>query len=261
MTSDRIATLPPSRGAGVRSLGVQPCGQQRIKIYLMPGTDEGAAREAVRIATGQGVVSALTLGYAIVSAGDTGPYVLLGLWVGENGATLLERCFIAEREAHCPWVLSLDEALVRGFEAAAFSASPDGEAYLSRWFADAIPERLKRSAIDGFAAAWSRVDIDGLMHHMAEEPAYHTSGGTRFEGTAAVRRGLTGMCQPSPASFSTPEAGEAPPVHFFDDKSLSYWTLPLPGLDGTSVMVRGVDVITYDPAGRILLKDAYRKMV
>jgi hypothetical protein len=28
----------------------------------------------------------------------------------------------------------------------------------------------------------------------------------------------------------------------------------------STVMVRGVDVITYDPAGRILLKDAYRKM-
>jgi hypothetical protein len=116
-----------------------------------------------------------------------------------------------------------------------------------------------QATIAQFSDAWARCDIDKLMALMSDAPLYRTSGGLTFEGREAVRQGFARMCQPA---TSPPPANSAPPpgkIVFFDNKCLSYWTLTLPTQDGQSRLVEGIDVISFDPDGRIRTKDAYRK--
>ena len=96
---------------------------------------------------------------------------------------------------------------------------------------------------------------------MGENPSCRTSGGACYEGREAVRTGLAGMCLPAtPDGLPPPPPLQQQGPYFFADRSLSYWTLLLPGTDGALIPVRGIDVITYDEAGRFLPKDAYRKL-
>jgi hypothetical protein len=122
-----------------------------------------------------------------------------------------------------------------------------------------VPGSLMQATIAQFSDAWARCDIDKLMTLMSDAPLYRTSSGLTFEGREAVRQGFSRMCQPAK---SPPPANSAPPPGkfvFFDDKCLSYWTLTLPAPDGQSRLVEGIDVISFDPDGRIRIKDAYRK--
>ena len=118
-----------------------------------------------------------------------------------------------------------------------------------------------RSAMEAtlsqFSAAWSRGDIDGLMALMADDPTYRTSGGATFRGRHEVREGFARICRPSEPGTDPP-----PPAvpHFFENKCLAFWTLRLPATGGGHATVDGVDVITFDGEGRILVKDAYRKL-
>jgi hypothetical protein len=122
-----------------------------------------------------------------------------------------------------------------------------------------VPRSLMQSTIAQFSDAWARCDIDKLMSLMSDTPLYKTSSGLTFDGREAVRHGFSRMCQPVK---STPPANSALPpaeIVFFDDKCLSYWTLTLPTPGGESRVVEGIDVVSFDPDGRIRIKDAYRK--
>lgn len=117
-----------------------------------------------------------------------------------------------------------------------------------------VPKVLIQATMTRFAKAWACVDVDGLMSLMSDVPVYRTSGGLIFEGREAVRQGFVRMCQP--ANAPPPPAGI---FQFFEDKCLSYWTLSLPVDGGATRTVDGIDVISFDPDGRIRIKDAYRK--
>ncbi|HLY57540.1 MAG TPA: nuclear transport factor 2 family protein [Stellaceae bacterium] len=116
---------------------------------------------------------------------------------------------------------------------------------------------VMEATLSRFSAAWGRGDIDGLMALMADDPTYRTSSGLTFRGRQEVREGFARICRPSdPATDPPPPA--AP--HFFDNKCLSFFTLLLPAVGGGLAMVEGVDIITFDGDGRIVAKDAYRKL-
>jgi hypothetical protein len=120
-----------------------------------------------------------------------------------------------------------------------------------------VPEALMRSTVKKFSLAWARGDVDGLMALMSDAPLYKTSSGSTFEGRAAVREGFLKICRPAESS---PSPASPPSLFFFADKCLSYWSLKLPSLDGEPRWVDGIDVISFDPDGRIRIKDAYRKL-
>jgi hypothetical protein len=114
-----------------------------------------------------------------------------------------------------------------------------------------------RSTIERFSQAWGRGDVDALMTLMSEAPLYRTSSGSTFEGREAVREGFRKICQPADPAASPPPP---PRLYFFDDKCLSYWSLKLPAPGGDPRWVDGIDVISFDPDGKIRIKDAYRKL-
>lgn len=120
-----------------------------------------------------------------------------------------------------------------------------------------VPEALKRSTIEKFSQAWARGDVDGLMALMSDAPLYKTSSGSTFDGREAVRQGFLQICRPAEPTASPPPP---PRLFFFDDKCLSYWSLKLSSQDGESRLIDGIDVISFDPDGRIRIKDAYRKL-
>ena len=125
----------------------------------------------------------------------------------------------------------------------------------------AVPKSLMQSTIARFSDAWARCDLDQLMSLVSDDPLYRTSGGLSFRGRDEVREGFARMCQPATSPAPDTPASTPPPgrFFFFDDKCLSYWTLTLPGAGGESRIVEGIDVISFDPSGRIRIKDAYRK--
>jgi SnoaL-like domain len=120
-----------------------------------------------------------------------------------------------------------------------------------------VPEALMRSTVERFSLAWARGDVDGLMTLMSDAPLYKTSSGSTFEGREAVREGFLKICRPAEPTASPPPP---PSLCFFDDKCLSYWSLKLLSADGEPRWIDGIDVISFDPDGRIRIKDAYRKL-
>ncbi len=121
---------------------------------------------------------------------------------------------------------------------------------------EAFHEMMRRT-MESFTAAWARGDIDGLMGLFGDNPIYRTSSGAAFEGSVALREGLSKMCL-SPQG-DTPSPAAPTRMHFFDRSCLTYWTLKLANGDTQSV-VDGVDVITFDNQARLIVKDAYRKL-
>lgn len=120
------------------------------------------------------------------------------------------------------------------------------------------PETLRR-----FSEAWAKGDVDTLMSLMTDDPIYRSSAGPgpggEYRGREEVRAAFTRMLSGAPAPGATPPPPPAGEVAFFDDRALSYWTLPGRAPDGSPATIRGVDVITFDAEGRIAIKDAYRK--
>ena len=122
---------------------------------------------------------------------------------------------------------------------------------------EALHDEMRRT-MDRFSAAWRRGDIDGLMALFGDDPIYRTSSGIAFEGRISLREGLIAMCHPLPAD-DQPPANQAE-TYFFGRSCLTYWTLKLANGE-TQAVVDGVDVITFDGQARIILKDAYRKLL
>ena len=80
--------------------------------------------------------------------------------------------------------------------------------------------------------------------------------GTDYHGRDAVRAGFMAVIEAEAANpGSTPPPGE---VIVLGERAMSMWSYPITRADGTTVIVEGVDLWTFE-AGRIKIKDAYRK--
>ena len=108
--------------------------------------------------------------------------------------------------------------------------------------------------LKAFADAWNRHDIDALMASMAEDCAFVTSSGTRFEGPEAVRGAFAGVME------AFPDAHWGSDTHFVSgDRGVSEWLFTgTDAEDGTRVEERGCDIFTFQD-GKIVLKDTYLK--
>lgn len=262
----RIVTVKKSEAAN----GVHVFGAHKVKLYLVAGA-QSATHDDLREAVGRVVCASwpddACVGYAIVVATTDGADVFCGGWQPGDETRFID-CEERVGFSNAPLkeVRSL-VAAIRAFEIDAFLSVIAGaadwreaeSAYVSKWFAEhevLPPREVMRDTFARFSQAWSQGDIDGLMECMAAQPVYSSSGGTRHVGREAVREAFTAICKPSDPSVEA----SPPEAHFFGNRSLSYWTLPLPAPDGRPSEVSGVDIVTYDGAGRIMRKDAYRKL-
>ncbi|CAG1016486.1 taurine dehydrogenase small subunit [Burkholderiaceae bacterium] len=113
-------------------------------------------------------------------------------------------------------------------------------------------------ALQAFADAWNRHDIDALMSFMSDDCLFEASGGpeicgTRYAGREAVRAGFAEVW----ATF--PDAHWADARHFVHgDRGVSEWTFTGTRADGTRVEVHGCDLFSFRD-GKIALKNSYRK--
>lgn len=113
-------------------------------------------------------------------------------------------------------------------------------------------------ALQAFADAWNRHDIDALMSFMCDDGVFEASAGTeacgtRYTGRDAVRAGFEEVW----ATF--PDAHWANARHFIHgNRGVSEWTFTGTRADGTRVEVHGCDLFTFRD-GRIALKNSYRK--
>jgi len=108
--------------------------------------------------------------------------------------------------------------------------------------------------------AFNRHDLDAIMTYFHEDAVLETphgpdSWGTRFEGKAAVRDGLSGRFK------------GIPDVHYgedrhcvCDDRGLSEWLLTGTMTSGERIAVRGCDLFEFRD-GLIIRKDSYWKNV
>ena len=113
-----------------------------------------------------------------------------------------------------------------------------------------------RQVLDGF----NRHDLDAIMSHFADECVFEAPRGPdpwgrRFAGKDEVRRGLA-------ARFEG-----IPDVHYGDDghfacgtRGASEWTLTGTTVEGERIEVRGCDLWTFGPGGKIVRKDSFWKI-
>jgi steroid delta-isomerase-like uncharacterized protein len=120
-----------------------------------------------------------------------------------------------------------------------------------------IPE-VTAEALQAFADAWNRHDVEALMSFMTDDCVFESSagpdiGGTRSEGREAVR-----------AAFAevwgiVPDAHWGNARHFVcGNRGVSEWTFTGTRRDGSYVEVHGCDLFTFRD-GKIAVKNSYRK--
>jgi ketosteroid isomerase-like protein len=113
-----------------------------------------------------------------------------------------------------------------------------------------------RAILDGFNAH----DLDAIMRHFAEDCSFDSPRGPepcgrRFEGIEEVRRGLA-------ARFETiPDVRYESHGDLVDgDRGVSEWTIRGTTTDGQAIEVRGCDIWTFAPDGRVTVKSSFWKM-
>ena len=112
----------------------------------------------------------------------------------------------------------------------------------------------------GLADAFNSRDIDRVMSFFHPDcsldmPRGSEPHGTRFVGTADVRRGLELRFE------TTPDVHYADVEHFVDgDTGMSKWLLTGTKPDGQRIKVRGCDFYTFLD-GKVARKDSYWKIV
>jgi len=111
-----------------------------------------------------------------------------------------------------------------------------------------------------FSEAWAKGDVDTLMRLMPDAPTYRASVGPApgavYRGRDEVRAAFGRLLAGPPPTDLPPPSGE--PV-FFGNRALVFWKLRGRAPDGSSAIVEGVDVMTFDENGLIAIKDSYRK--
>ena len=113
-----------------------------------------------------------------------------------------------------------------------------------------------RTILEGFNAH----DLDAIMSHFAEgcifeSPRGPDRWGRRFEGIDEVRRGFA-------ARFETiPDVRYESHGDFVDgNRAVSEWTISGTTTDGVTIEVRGCDIWTFAPDGRIAVKNSFWKI-
>ncbi len=113
-----------------------------------------------------------------------------------------------------------------------------------------------RAILDGFNAH----DLDAIMRHFAEDCVFESPRGPepwggRFEGIQEVRRGLA-------ARFATiPDVRYEGHGDFVDgNRGVSEWTIRGTTVDGEAIEVRGCDIWTFAPDGRVTVKNSFWKI-
>jgi len=118
--------------------------------------------------------------------------------------------------------------------------------------------QVTTDALQAFADAWNRHDIDALMSFMTEDCVFDASTGpevcgTRYAGRESVRAGFAEVW----ATFPDAHWGNA--RHFVCwDRGVSEWIFTGTRADGTRVEANGCDVFTFRN-GKIAVKNSYRK--
>ena len=124
-----------------------------------------------------------------------------------------------------------------------------------------MDEREQRIAtlaaiLDGFNAH----DLDAILSHFADDCVFESPRGPephgrRFEGIDEVRRGLAARFEGIP-DVSYESHGD-----FADgDRGVSEWTIRGTTTTGETIEVRGCDVWTFAPDGRIAVKNSFWKL-
>ena len=115
---------------------------------------------------------------------------------------------------------------------------------------------MLRQVLDGF----NNHDLDTIMAHFAEDCVFESPRGPdrwgrRFAEKDQVRRGLAARFQ------------GIPDVHYGDDdhfacgtRGVSEWTISGTTVGGERVDVRGCDLWTFGPEGKIVRKDSFWKI-
>ncbi len=108
--------------------------------------------------------------------------------------------------------------------------------------------------------AFNRHDLDAIVSHFSDDCVFESPRGpdrwgSRFVGIAEVRRGLAQRFE------------RIPDVHYSDDdhfvcgkRGVSEWTISGTTVDGARIEVRGCDLWTFGPDGKITRKDSYWKI-
>ncbi|MBA2346670.1 MAG: nuclear transport factor 2 family protein [Solirubrobacterales bacterium] len=113
-----------------------------------------------------------------------------------------------------------------------------------------------RAIFEGFNAH----DLDAILSHFAtdcvlELPRGPEPWGRRFEGIDEVRRGLAARFE------GIPDVRYESHGDFADgNRGVSEWTISGTTTDGERVEVRGCDIWTFTPGGRIAVKNSFWKI-
>lgn len=123
-----------------------------------------------------------------------------------------------------------------------------------------MPSERHLEVLQQVCDAFNRHDLDTIMSFFADDCVLETPRGpdrwgSRFVGTDEVRRGLA-------ARFDgMPDVRYDDGDHFAcGDRGVSEWTIRGTTLDGELIDVRGCDIWTFDPDGRIRRKDSFWKI-
>jgi steroid delta-isomerase-like uncharacterized protein len=108
--------------------------------------------------------------------------------------------------------------------------------------------------------AFNRHDLDAIMSHFADDCVFESprgpdAWGRRFVGKSEVRSGLAARFE------GIPDVQYSDDDHFVSgDRGVSEWTLTGTTVDGERIEVRGCDLWTFGPDGRLTRKDSFWKL-
>jgi ketosteroid isomerase-like protein len=118
--------------------------------------------------------------------------------------------------------------------------------------------KAKWDLLEGFAQAFNRHDLDGVMSRMTDDCVFLTAAGPepeghRIEGQAAVRASF------AKAIADMPDVQWNNPVHTIDgDQAMTEWRFTCTNPDGSKKDVEGLDVFRLKD-GKIWTKSTFRK--
>ena len=113
-----------------------------------------------------------------------------------------------------------------------------------------------RAVLDGFNAH----DLEAILSHFADDCVFESPRGPdpwgrRFEGMDEVRRGLAQRFE-TIRDVTYESLGDFVDGH----RGVSEWTISGTTIDGDLVEVRGCDIWTFAPDGRIAVKNSFWKI-
>ena len=109
--------------------------------------------------------------------------------------------------------------------------------------------------------AFNRHDLEAIVEYFDEDCVFEAPRGpkpwgNRFEGRRAVKRGLAARFEGIP-DVSYESHGD----FVAGDRGVSEWTLRGTTREGERIEVRGCDIWTFAPDGRIAVKNSFWKIV